>query len=208
MSKRNRGLPVLRHAIRPGEGTLVDVTVSKFSEPGGTSGAQLAINASNAPVPDRRYVADGFGVIADDQSAKLLFGQRLIGSKTGLRSLLVIHMSPRAVRQFLNSVDNVRNPTFEEIAEKLSITPQGQMKIDEEPEQTVALSANFALCAVSGEEATIDLYQASPFSVLAVIESQKMALDPVVRVDLPSAVFMGLIRELQDVAKRFPVRTE
>jgi hypothetical protein len=187
--------------MREGEGVALDVRVKHDVGVSGQSVALMEVDARNAPVPDRRYVADMYAVGTEGRSIRLMFGQRRLNS-TELRTLLIIQMSPIAVRQFLETIEHVKNPTFQEILQTVGATPEPPGVVDREPDQTVALSANMLLTAMSGDEATIDFYKASPFSLHVAPQRGKLSLDPVVRVDLRSDVAVGAICELRRVVDR------
>ena len=193
-------------ATRPGEGALVDVVISHATDVGGQSSVLMSLDISNAPAPERKYAADTCSVLVKGSTVKLLFGQQRV-SGGGLRSMVVIHMTPNGVQQFLGSVAQVKDPSFADIAKRESIKPDELPKALEEPPpgQTVGLTANLLVTAVSGDAACIDFYQASPFVMTALARApKKMALDPVVRVDLATSLFFGLVTELQKIARSFP----
>jgi hypothetical protein len=185
--------------LREGEGVALDVRVKHDVAVSGQSVALMEVDIRNAPVPDRRYVADMFAVRAEGRSIRLMFGQRRLNG-TELRTLLIIQMSAAAVKQFLLTIDQVKNPTFLEIVQIAGGAVEQSGTVDREPDQTVALSANMVLTAMSGEEAAMDFYKASPFSLHAAPTRGKLALDPVVRVDLPSAIALGAITALRKAA--------
>jgi hypothetical protein len=185
--------------LREGEGVALDVRVKHDVAVSGQSVALMEVDVRNAPVPDRRYVADMYAVRAEGRSFRLMFGQRRLNG-TELRTLLIIQMSATAVKQFLTTVDQVKNPTFQEIVQVVGAPAEQPGVVDREPDQTVALSANMVLTAMSGEEAAMDFYKASPFSLHAAPVRGKLALDPVVRVDLPSVIALGAILELRKAA--------
>jgi hypothetical protein len=187
--------------VREGEGVALDVRVKHDVGVSGQSVALMEVDFRNAPVPDRRYVADMYSVADERRSIQLMFGQWRIKSEV-LRTLLIIQMSPIAVKQFLVMIDQVKNPSFPEIVQALGSAAVPPSVVDQEPDQTVELSANMLLTAMSGDEATIDFYKASPFSLHAATQRGKLSLDPVVRVDLRSDLALGAINELRKTADR------
>lgn len=184
---------------RPGEGALVDVVR--------TSGAanhviQFSADLSMAPVPDKRYVADIVNVVQSEaaRSVRVLFGQRKIVGK-GLRSLLVIHMTFESVWQFLGSLDNFNGETKKAFKD---IERGTLYQIEEEPEQTVALSSSIIVAGITGAEACLDMYYVSPFSIQKIQVGGKMAVDPVVRITVPTSMFLSMCEKLQDLAPAMP----
>jgi hypothetical protein len=190
--------------IRQGEGVGLDV-VQHHVQVSGQSVAEISVDASRAPVPDRKYVADFAGVDEFKGNIRLLFGQRKIGTEQ-LRSLIVIHLSRNGVMHLLHSMERMDSPTYEEIVEKTGIEVIALDPVPEEPQQTVSLAANVTLSAMSGDEVCLDFYRASPFSQRSAEHGGKFYIDPVVRIDLPSGMFISLMRELKQrqeaVAKR------
>lgn len=197
-----------RHAVatqwpvREGEGAALDLTVNHDVNVSGQSLSLLKIDFRTAPVPDRRYAADMCAATYLKHTVRIIFGQQRINSDN-YRTLLVISMSEMAIAQFLFSVDQTKDPSFEEIAQGAGIEIEPIGNISEEPEQTVSLSANMVLIAVSGDEASMDFFKASPFSLHAAPHRGKLFLDPVVRVDLTTSALLGLIRALRVFATQF-----
>jgi len=199
MSKTQQLTTSRRAIVREGEGVALDVTTHQVNLSGQTV-ALTAIDASKAPVPDRKYVADYVAVDESKRGFRLIFGQRrlkLADEKLELRSMLVIHMTPQAVDQFLTSFRKTKSPTYEEIIEKLGLEVPVLEAIPDEPLQTVALSANVILAAMAGEDACLDLYAASAFSQAAVEHGAKLSVDPVVRISLFSGSLVALFRDLK-----------
>lgn len=162
----------------------------------------MTVDLGNAPVPERKYLAETCEVRLDRGRVKLLFGQERIG-KAELRSLLVIHLSPSAITRFLDSLAQM-SPSLELAAAAMGFTPDRGAPITEEPRQTVALGAGILLAAMSNEEGCLDFFQASPFAMGSAVSSRKLALDPVVRVDMSAPLLLFLIAELRRIAPQFP----
>jgi hypothetical protein len=177
---------------RPNEGSPVQVILGQVAEINGLSVQTAAIKLGDAPVPERKYVADVCGVEYVTGTLKLLFGQRRIGSDE-LRTLLVIHMSNAGAARFLAATDQLTPQSLQEMAKTLGIGVQESTSIKTEPAQTVALAAGMVLIAAAGDETTMDFYQASAFALAAVAGTNKLVLDPVVRIDLRTALLRGLI---------------
>jgi hypothetical protein len=208
MPKHDRRVDVPRQVNRPGEGALIDIEVRNFAETGGLSGFFMRADMSHAPVPERRYSAHVHGLEGDSESVKLFFGQSKIGKSGGLRTLLIIDMTAQSVARFLQSLDNTTNPTPQEIATNLAITAQPPIEVQEEPGQTAELLANMVLCGWAGPEACLDFYQASPFAFSAAVGIRKLAVDPVVRVDMRASSFLGMLAGLrkwrEEIAPNIP----
>lgn len=158
---------------------------------------QFSANLSRVPVPDRRYTSDIASVVSDENMVKLLFGQTKV-TGNGLRSLLVISMTFDAIHQLIRSLDTVAERTVQ-LREKL---PVGKLiDIAEEPEQTVALAANIIVAGFSGAESCLDCYYASPFAMINVQNGGgKLALEPVVRITLPTSIYFAMWKKLKEIA--------
>jgi len=193
----NKSQLAVQKLQRPGEGALVDVIRSSGPQ---SHVLQFAANLSLVPVPDRRYPADVVSIVADEHMVRLLFGQRKIAG-AGLRSLLVIHMTFDSIHQFLGSLETVEKKTTE-LLRKL---PEGKLaKIDEEPQQTVALAASIIVAGYSGAESCLDFYHTSPFSIQTVQAGGKLALEPVVRITLPTSTFLAMWSSLKQLGPTLP----
>jgi hypothetical protein len=193
---------------RPGEGVgTVDVSVKTFVSPDGRSVANLGINLGQAPVPDRRYSAEvcAVGYLPARDTVKVLFGQEHLDGKGGLLTAVALNMSPRSIVQFLESLDanvdaSLTQLTNDERVEKQSLVSLSSAK----PEQLVTLAANLTLVAAAGTDACLDFYQASPFAVRTAMQSNKVALDAVVRIDLHIGLLLAFIAELRSIRAQFP----
>lgn len=192
-------------ANRPGEGSPINVSVQTFVATDGRTIAQLGTDLSQAVVPDRRYAADTCAVTYVNQTVKIIFGQERLNGD-GLRSALVVKMSPRAVAQLLAMIDASLTPAFVQATHDEGVEVQKLALPTIEPTQvTVVLAANLALPAISSMEGCIDFYHASPFAVGVAMQSKagKLAVEAVVRVDLSAGLLLGLIEELRRVRTQF-----
>jgi hypothetical protein len=190
---------------RPGEGPTVDLIQNRTVHVNGQTVQALAIDMRSAPVPERKYLAETCDVRYKPSAVTFLFGQERIG-KGELRSLLIIQMSPSCVRRFLSSLDGMNQP-FDQAAKIAGINAQAGIKIAEEPTQTVALSASMVMSAMSNDEACLDFFRASPFAMMSAAHSKKLAVDTVVRVDLPSSLMLDLLEKLRQIAPQLPKST-
>jgi hypothetical protein len=181
---------------RPGEGVLISVDVRTDARTDGKTHIGFGFDLSQAPVPERQYVANAIDVVYQEDSIALLVGQRKLSS-TDLRSLLVITITPEKAQHFLESIDEMHSPSVEDIVKlshlnKLDVTP-----VSVEPEQTFAMVSNVIGAAISGAETCLDFYHVSSFAVLAVQGSHKLALNPVVRVHLHTSLFAAAIAKMR-----------
>lgn len=180
------------------------ISVSPHSVVGvdGKTTMVLAGNLADAPVPDRRYLAELASIVYKNETVQFLFAQEKLSSS--LRSLLVIHMSTSAARSFASSVEKMSNPSLEEIAKITHLAPVSLPNINDEPDQTVALVANRVGVAVSGREASLDFYQVSISSLVNMITTNKIGVEPVVRVDIRTSLLIALIKRIRELQDKFP----
>ncbi|MBI3055467.1 MAG: hypothetical protein HYY77_15730 [Betaproteobacteria bacterium] len=168
----------------------------------GRTTMSIGINLESAQVPDRRYVADTANAIYSDDRIKFLFGQTKLDG--GLRSLLIINFAADRLETFLASVDAMQQPSLREIIDHLQLQKVTLEEISREPEQTTSLVANLIGAGVSGREACLDFYHISPFSIVKISSTHKVALDPVVRIHIRTALFEALIDRLKQIKQQVP----
>lgn len=188
---------------RQGEGVPIDMQVLPVTDVMGHSIALLRGNLMNLPVPDRHYSADVGYVKYARETVHILFGQERFGSDS-LRNLLILKMTPAAVRTYLDTLVNEQPTSIAKQSALAGIEAEVLPEFQEEPRESVTLNANVVLAAVSGREGCMDFYYASPFSKGASVQSRKLALDPVVRIDIRTSLFLGLNSKLQDVIAGLP----
>src|SRR5690606_22064461 len=79
---------------REGEGVRIPIVVrSSTILDDGSITTESTLSLQGAPVPARRYVATMADVVRDGERTLLAVGQHRLG-RQGLRSLVVIHISP------------------------------------------------------------------------------------------------------------------
>ncbi|WP_150118700.1 hypothetical protein [Collimonas fungivorans] len=207
MSKAQHRVDVGRNVVRSGEGTLISAVHDHIVGTDGQTVAVLGFNLQDAPVPDRRYAADFVSVLYKRDVIKLIFGQEKLGVNS-IRSLVVIAMHTGDTRNFVTSLATIQNPNFDEIVRQAGIVTIPSLRIiEEEPEQTIALTANFVATAMAGRAACMDFYSASAFAMAEMAKLQKLAVDPVVRIDLSIANLAALRDELIKLIPSFPLDT-
>jgi hypothetical protein len=180
----------LHRLSRPGEGYAVDIV-----RVGATRGneVQVQMDLGACPVPERQYPCDAVGLLFDTHLTKLLFGQRKpVGE--GWLSLLVVQLSAEAVNRFIDSVANGFQDRLESSFAQIAPVPT---EFTTEAVQTVVLRASIVLTGFSGSDGCLDFYYTSPFSVEKSLVLNKMHVDPVVRVSLPSPLILSILRELK-----------
>ena len=188
--------------VRPGEGPTVDLLEHRIVQVDGQTLQTFSIDLRSVPVPERKYLAEACDVRVRPGSVALLFGQERLG-QGGLRSLLVVQISPAGIARFLRSMDEL-TPSIDELAASLGIVAEPGMQILEEPAQTIALGASMILSAASNDEACLDFFKTSTFSMITAQQTKKVSLDPVVRVDLATSLLLSMIKKIRQIAVHFP----
>lgn len=188
--------------VRSGEGALVDVSFLPNETVAGRNVASFNISLASVPVPHKRYSADTAFVEIVDETVLLLFAQRRIRND-GLRSLVIIKMDPEWVQRFLLTLAQA-DTDFDKYAESHNISADILGTVPEEPKDTVAFDANFTMAAISERQACLDFFYSSPFAFSASLGAKKLAVDPVLRVDLKCSLLLGVIAGMRDVIKRIP----
>lgn len=180
---------------RAGEGLLIDVV--QFPQESVTGGFATSMSAdlSGLPVPERRYSADVAAAFRRHEMYWLLFGQeRISEAPADLRTLVIVKLAPESLRAFLR---NCRDEAYQSL---FAAERGGQLsEIKSEPAETVAFNATFVLMANTYEEGCLDFFHSSPFALADSQVSGKLAVEPVLRVSLPTALLVSLIQGLEEL---------
>jgi hypothetical protein len=183
---------IQRITNRPNEGARVAITNFARNEKGEST---VEFNLLAAPVPDRRYAADVGTVLKGSSGCRVIFGQSSLGpsdsKKHALRSVIDIQISMRGVREFLKSLESVKDALA-----MTGIKAFDLLSEIEEPEHAAGLTANLIPIAFANEECCMDFYQLSPFVRSALGKGGDLAVEPVVRVNLPTGLFVGIVERL------------
>lgn len=186
---------------RPGETTVpVYRQLTPYSD--GSTQAVYELKFDDVPIPDRRYVADVGSVLFDGTTAHLLFGQkRVVG--VGLRSLVTVAVSPDPLRRFMDTCDKFV-PDLNAFLTCFAMEKAPLLEILEEPAQTVAVAANIIMAARAGREATLDFYLTSAASLYDLGRRERVAVDPILRVDLPTVLLAALLDRIAKIRDKLP----
>lgn len=162
----------------------------------------MGLDIRHAPVPQRRYATDICSLEFDGSDVKIVFAQKCLFGD-GIESALLVSINPSAAKQFVESLQTIKNPSVEEIMERVGIEPILLSKLSQAPKQMVSVVANFGAVAVAGWESCIDFYHASPFAIRNIDETKnQLDLESVVRVDIRTALFATLTKELVSLLPR------
>jgi hypothetical protein len=205
MTKTKSLNPAVSNRPRIGEGAQIDAQIVRTQLSDGSVQLGYSFDLTDVPVPDRKYTADIALIQYSNEVLKLGFGQEKMGIGDGLRSLLVVHFVTRGASQFIDSMAQMSAPSFEELLNASPVQARELYELTEEPSQTLAFSANLLSVAISGREACLDFYNASPFSMAKMQSSSKLSVEPVVRVDISLGLLAALHKKLGELKNSFPV---
>lgn len=183
------------------EGHALQLQPIKFQEAADGTTISFGLDISTAPVPQRRYACDVCSLEFDGRDVRFIFGQKSLGDGP-LDSALVIRMSPIAGEQFYTSIEQMHSPGLVDIARITGIAAESLQPIKERPHQMANMVANFVGVAVSGFETCLDFYHASAFSMRNAIDRNSLEIEPVVRVDIRTSLFMSVVDELKSIVTR------
>jgi hypothetical protein len=192
------GKALAQRALRLGEGHAVDVSVVPASK--GVQ-AHYAIDTSGLPVPDRRLSADTVDAVVSEFVVKLLFAQKQVVGD-GFLALLIVQMSFDSIHQFLHTLEPLKEGVLK--LEEGNLRKGSVSTINQKPEQAAVVTASMALAGYTGSDGCLDFYYTSPFSMRSINFGNKIAVEPVVRVNLPTPLLVALWRRLEELAKDLP----
>ena len=205
MGKATRGH--LQTLVRRERGIAVPVSSKKVTLPDGSTLTEHGIDLSDIEVPDRVYEAEAAGAFYEGEMVKLMFAQPKLGG--GLRSLVILTLTPQSTGQLVQLIDRLEKPSLLDIAKTVNIEPAPLMEYPPvEPEQTASLRASMSAAAFSGQDACFDFYYSNAFSVASVRKTQKLYLDPVVRINTYTSLCLSLQDKLRGFMDRFPEKVK
>lgn len=175
------------------EGTPLSVVARKLEEVEGTTKVEANIEFRSAPAPTRRFIADCFEVRAQFNECRLIFGQRKVDGHS-IRALLDIRFAREPLAGALSSLKTqVRKDSIDKDEYRFAFV--------DEPEQTIAVEANFLRASIGPSAATIDFYYASGFSVSHMMANQVLYVDEVVRILVPHKLCFEMYSDLVALAQ-------
>ena len=158
-------------------------------------GESKGLDLSSAPIPTRRYAAELCNIRYVNGEAKLIFAQSdLLGES--IDSAVQIRMNPISVLQFSQSLQMIQNPSVEQILDALNVDAQELSVIGSSPSQIANMFSNIVSCAIAGYDTCLDFYNATPFSMKKSEGKDELEIEPVVRIEMRTTMFVALMREL------------
>lgn len=209
MGKFDRRLARGQHA----QGAKASVTVSGISAPAqrkfearsdGTVATQFVIQIGELPPPERRYSAEEAFLTFNGRDAVLFhFIQRKANGV--VRSLVTVKMYSDSARQYHDTLDVIAEP-LEQFVERVQLQVPRVEPPDGEPDHSVSVVASVAQTTFGGYEAEMSFYHVSPYGlhVAAMKNMENVPIEPVVRVDLPTVMLVGIVRQLSGLISQLP----
>ena len=185
-------------------GVAVPASSSEIMLPDGSTAFIVGIDLSKAMCPDRSYPAELAGVVYENGIVKLLFGQATLDG--GVRSLVEVSMSPQATIQALTVIEELKNPSLEDIFRSTGEEGRTLTEFKIDPPDVARLKANMLAIGLSGSEACIDFYDLSSFAKrnLQIGTTETANVLGVVRIDTQTALVHALILKIKELTSRFP----
>jgi hypothetical protein len=184
-------------AVTRSEGHAVTLTPL----PGYSSDNQAyAMDMLNAPVPARRYAADLCGVSFVHDELRITFAQQGYEGSDELESAIVLRMNSDAALNFIDSLADLG--LADDIMAKGKLKREEVFSTQPRTQKTVPMMANICSVAMAGKESCMDFYHASAFAIRKAEKENSIEVEPVVRVDLRSSLFVALIRRANQIAEQ------
>ncbi|MEO8184003.1 MAG: hypothetical protein ABI895_34715 [Deltaproteobacteria bacterium] len=161
---------------------------------------EISVDLKKLPIPDRSYVADAVAIDTDGAFVRIFFAQRRLDGKS-LRSLLIVSMSPEAVRTFVDSSVSFLGSLNSYMATHDIAAAEPLTFPIAEPEHVVSLRANLVAAGFSGRDAELQFFHLAPFAVhKAQIGVGDPPVESLVRVDLSAYMVHAFLLGLTEYA--------
>ena len=199
--------PFLPVRPRAGEGHSITMKVKAVTRTGESGTMTFGIDLADAPVPSRRYAAELATVEVRDNELRLFFAQR---SPFGndFDSVLVMRLNPRAAANLIRSIDEMGSPSLEDIQRAIKVEPEPlikELKNPVHPGNVANMVANFVAVAIAEFETCLDFYHSSAFVMGVISTKGSIEMEPKVRVDIRTALFISLISKIREISPSLSV---
>ncbi|MFJ1472328.1 hypothetical protein [Massilia orientalis] len=162
---------------------------------------RFSLNLNDAPVPQRRYVADIATVEYNGLEVNFVFAQTKIFGH-GIESALSIKINLNAFSDITRALHINAGAELEKALRMISLKKEELVPVTSEPAHSAKLIANVANYAVSGHETCIDFYHVNAYANAKLMTSDKVDVEAVVRVDLRTSLFVALSAAIGKIAER------
>jgi hypothetical protein len=177
------------------------VTLNPLTNTSPESG-RYGMDMQQVPVPQRRYAADLCQVRYLHGEIRIMFAQQGF-DESDVDSAILIRMNPDATVSFSNSLlDLGLDENTDGMSSSWKCRNEEISNIPSKPVQTVNMVANICSVAIAGQEACMDFYHASAFAVRKAERETELEVEPVVRVDLRTSLFLAFARTIIGFSKK------
>lgn len=160
---------------------------------------KYGMDMREAPIPQRRYAADLCAVRSSNDELRITLAQGF--DNDDVDSAIVIRMNADAAIDFAKSLTEMGD--FSEIRSLNKIKNEELSTFKSKPVQTATMMANICSVAMAGKETCMDFYHASAFAIRKAETETSMEVEPVVRVDLRSSLFLSFAQEVLRICEQF-----
>lgn len=189
-------------AGKESEGVVIGVVRNRTAD-----GYGVQLDLSNAPVPERRFSADGGWVVPGTDIIRIVFAQYK-GVGPEVEHYVVLRVSFDGVRMFVQSMKSV-SETGHAFLEKIGNPPSPEIDRKSISAQSFTLDANIIIAGYSGREACMDLYYSSPQVKVALRRGgNEYRAEPVARVMLTTRLLLDIYQELALTIQTLPADDE
>ena len=163
----------------------------------------VGLDFKNAPTPTRKYAADTCDVIERRGDLILIFGQESV-FEFELDSVLQIRLSKIAAEGFFKLLEGpwtgvTQEENWTALLTKLNLPIEKLTPVSKKPPQEAKIVANYAGVAISGTDTCIDFYYSSAFAMQQFSQTKKMFAEPMVRIDMHTALFVSLVDRMKNL---------
>ncbi|UST52979.1 hypothetical protein NF681_11550 [Comamonadaceae bacterium OTU4NAUVB1] len=181
-----------------GEGVVVPFKLHGMSNQGSLTRATAVVDLSGAAAPTRKFVADCFEIRKEFGEYRLLFGQRKVDGKS-LRAMLDVRFPIEPMPGMAATVyAGIVSIPLDEKLQSINYL----MEFLEEPEQSIALAANFTRTNAGPGATTMDFFNSSGLALANFFTTQKLFTDPVVRLTMPNPMMLQFSKELEKIVPK------
>jgi hypothetical protein len=161
---------------------------------------RYGLDMGTAPVPQRRFAADVCWVDLKRGELRIDFAQEAVGSNS-YENALRVKLSLLATQNLLEVFDGANgNPSIVAIAQNVGSNRETLEPLAGEVRHQAGLVANFTTIGISGSETCVDFYHASAFAMNEAQRRGELELEPVVRIDLRTPLFVAMMEQIRRVA--------
>jgi hypothetical protein len=196
-SKLLMGLATQAGAGRSEGTTLEGTEIERHAD----GSVRYSVNLNNAPAPQRRYVADIATVEYNGLEVNIVFAQTKVFG-VGIESALSVKINLNSIKDIVQTLYVNAQADLQQARERIRLKDEVLVNVTSEPAHSAKLIANIANLAIAGHETCIDFYHLNAYANAKLMNSSKLDLEAVVRVDLRTSLFVPLSAALGKISER------